>query len=144
MFWIEGWIEVARSPETAVEHAWSGVVKLISLVDVADADTERLFGLSKRYVRGEWPEEALAADRGVPPNPSSQVREELQTIAAHEEKYGPGGFGGYTFALWSEIRGYELIESPEDSQLRLAFDLARILEQRFGPDRVRFVVWFNW
>jgi hypothetical protein len=139
-FEIEGWIEVARSPESA----WFGVVDLMLIVDIADADTERLFGLSRRYVTDEWEEEALAADRGVPPNPSSQVRKAMEEIAAHEAKYVPGEYGGYTHALWAEIRGYELVEKPGDSQLKLAFDLARVLEQRFGPDRVRFVVWYNW
>ena len=42
-FDIEGWIEVARSPDTADANAWFGVVRLSSLVDVADDDTERLF-----------------------------------------------------------------------------------------------------
>lgn len=143
-FWIEGWIEVARMPETADEHAWFGVVNLGSLVDVADEDTERLFGLSKRCVSGEGPVNALVAGRGAPPNPSGQVREEFAAIAAHEAKYGPGEFGGYTHALWAEIRDYALAEPPGDSQWELAFDLARVLEERFGPERVRFVVWFIW
>jgi hypothetical protein len=144
MFWIEGWIEVARSPDTADTHAWFGVVNLGSLVDVADEDTERLFGLSKLCVSGKKSVESVAADRGVPPNPSEQVRQELESITAHEAKYGPGECGGYTYAIWSEIRAFELTEPPEESQWKLAFALARVLEERFGPDRVRFVVWFNW
>ena len=31
-FWVEGWIEVARSPDTASARAWFGVVDLSSLV----------------------------------------------------------------------------------------------------------------
>jgi hypothetical protein len=143
-FDIEGWIEVARSPDTADAHAWFGVVRLSSLVDVADDDTEQLFGLSKLCVSGKKSVDALAAERGVPPNPSAQVRRELAEIAVHEAKYGPGEFGGYTFAMWSEIRGFELTDPPEGSQWKLAFALARVLEAGFGPDRVRFVVWFCW
>jgi hypothetical protein len=143
-FWIEGWIEVARLPDTMAEHAWFGVVRLSTIVDVADADTERLFGLSRRCVTGNWDGDALAAARGMPPNPSGQVREAMQEIAAHEAKYGPGECGGYTHALWAELRDHELVEQCEDSELKLAFDLARVLEQRFGPERVRFVIWFNW
>jgi hypothetical protein len=144
MFWIDGRIEVARSADSADEHAWFGVVRLLSIVDVADADTERFFGLSKRCVTGDWEGEALVADRGVPPNPSSQVRTAMEEIAAHEAKYGPGEYGDYTHALWAEIRGRELVEREIEPQLGLAFDLARVLEQRYGPERVRFVVWFNW
>lgn len=143
-FDIEGWIEVARNPDTADAHAWFGVVRLSSLVDVADDDTERLFGLSKRYRRGECEAASLAADRGVPPNPSAQVRRELEETAAHEDKYGPGEFGGYTFAVWSEIREYVLVEQEVEPQLGPAFDLARALERWYGADRVRFVVWFCW
>jgi hypothetical protein len=143
-FWIEGWIEVARLPDTAHEHAWSGVVDLGSLVDVADEDAERLFGLSKRCVSGEEPVNALAASRGVPPNPSKHVRRELEAIAAHEAKYGAGELGGYTYALWAEIREHPLAEPPHGSQWKVPFALARALEERFGSDRVRIVVWFNW
>jgi len=144
-FDIEGWIEVARNPDTADAHAWFGVARLGSLVDVGDDDTERLFGLSKRYRRGECEAESLAADRGLPPNPSSQVRIAMEEIAAHEAKYGLGECGGYTYALWAEIRGYELVEKGEvEPQLRVAFDMARVLEKWYGPDRVRFVVWFCW
>ncbi|HVL14736.1 MAG TPA: hypothetical protein VM529_19340 [Gemmata sp.] len=143
-FDIEGWIEVARSPDTSDAHAWFGVVRLSSLVDVADEDTERLFGLSKLCVSGKKSVDALAADRGVPPNPSAQVRREMEEIAAHEAKYGSGEVGGCTFAVWSEIRAVELTDPPEESQWKLAFALARVLESVFGPERVRFVVWFRW
>ncbi len=143
-FDIEGWIEVARNPDTADAHAWFGVVRLSSLVDVADDDTERLFGLSKLCVTGKKSVDALAAGRGVPPNPSSQVSRELVDIAAHEINFGPGEVGGYTFALWSEIRAVELTDPPEGSQWKLAFALARVLEATFGPDRIRFIVWFCW
>ncbi|ADB15126.1 hypothetical protein Psta_0436 [Pirellula staleyi DSM 6068] len=143
-FWIEGWIEVARLPETADEHAWSGVVNLGAIVDVADEDTEQIFGMSKGCVSGEKSVAAIAAARGVPANPSVQVRRALDEIEAHEAKFGTGEMGGYTWALWDEIRGYALKEPPEDSQWTLSFAFARTLEERFGADRVRFVVWFNW
>jgi hypothetical protein len=143
-FDIEGWIEVACNPDTADVHAWFGVVRLSSIIDVADDDTERLFGLSKLCVSGKKSVDALAADRGVPPNPSAQVRRELEEIAAHEVKYGPGEFGGYTFATWSEIQAVALTDPPEGSQWKLPFALARDLEAVFGPERVRFVVWFCW
>ena len=141
---IEGWIEVTRNPDAAAAHAWFGVVCLSSIVDVADDDTERLFGLSKLCVSGQKVIDALAAGRGVPPNASAQVRRDLDDIAAHEAEYGPGEFGGYTFAVWSEIRAVELTDPPEGSQWKLAFALARELEVVYGPERIRFVVWFSW
>ncbi len=143
-FWIEGWIEVARLPETADEHAWFGVVDLGSLVDVADRDTERLFGLSKARVSGEKAADAVAPRRGIPPNPSAQVLAALETIATLEAKFGRGEIGGYTHATWAEIRNYELVEPPGESQWKLPFELARVLEEQFGANRVRFIVWFNW
>ncbi len=68
-FDIEGWIEVARNPDTTDTHAWFGIVRLSSLVDVADDDTERLFGLSKLCVTGKKSVDSVAAGRGVPQNP---------------------------------------------------------------------------
>lgn len=143
-FDIKGWIEIARNPDMSDVDAWSGVVRLSSLVDVADDDTERLFGLSKMCVSGEKPVNAVAAGRGVPLNPSAQVRRELEAIATHEAKYGSGEFGGYTFAVWTEVREVELTDPPEGSQWRLSFALARELEVVFGPERVRLVVWYCW
>jgi hypothetical protein len=143
-FTLEGWIEVARSPETGDEHAWFGTIDLSSIVDVADEDTERLFGLSKDCVSGQKSVDALAAGRGMPANPSAQVRRALDEIAEHEAKFGSGEMGGYTYALWAEIRECALTMPPEESQWTLPFAIARILEERFGADRVRFVIWFSW
>ena len=131
-------------PDTANEHAWVGVVDLGAIADVADEDSERLFGLSKDCVSGGKSADVLAAGRGLPANPSAQVRRAIEQIAAHEAKFGDGEFGGYSYALWAEIREYSLTVPTEKSQWTLPFALARILERQFGADRVRFVVWFNW
>jgi hypothetical protein len=143
-FSLEGWIEVARSSETADEQLWFGVIDLSSIVDVADEDSERLFGLSKGCVCGEQTTDSLAAGRGVPANPSAQVRRALDEIAAFEAKFGSGEIGGYTYALWTEIRDYALKVSLEGSQWTLPFAFARILAEQFGAERVRFIVWFYW
>lgn len=143
-FEIDGWIEVAFNPDTADSHSWIGVVRLGSIIDMADDDTERLFGLSKPCVSGKKTVEALAADRGLPPNPSAQVQRELAEIAAHEVNFGPGEVGGYTFVVWSEIREYDFVEHEVEPQMKMAFDLARVLERRYAADRIRFVVWFCW
>ena len=111
-FSLEGWIEVARSPDTAEPHAWFGAVDLSAIVDVAYQDAERLFGLSKACVSGQKAVNSLAAGRGVPANPSAQVRRALDDIAAHEAKFGSGDMGGYTYALWAEIRDYALSVPP--------------------------------
>jgi hypothetical protein len=143
-FWIQGWIEVARTPDLTETDAWFGVVNLSAIVDVADNDSEALFGLSKACVGSHKTVHSLAARRGIPPNPSASVRQEMEWIAAHEKQYGTGEIGGYTYAIWAEISHYKLVETPEDNQWKVPFELARILEQRFGAERVRFVVWFNW
>ncbi len=142
-FWIEGWIEVKRP---APDAAWFGAVNLGTLVEISDDDSERLFGLSKDCVTGRKEVESLAAGRGVPPDSSGQVARELQANADHEAEYGPGEVGGYTHALWTEIRGHRLADPPPDypSQWAVPFAIARVLEEEFGPKGVRFVVWFNW
>jgi hypothetical protein len=143
-FWIQGWIEVARSPDVAEKDAWFGVVDLSTIVDVADNDSEALFGLSKACVGNRKVVDSLAARRGIPANPSASVRQEMEWIAAHEKQYGSGEIGGYTYAIWAEISHYKLVEPLEQNQWKVPFELARTLEQRFGAERVRFLVWFNW
>jgi hypothetical protein len=142
-FWIEGWIEIARCPDLE-KDAWFGVVDLSALIEAADQDSEALFGLSKTCVSKPETVNPIAARRGIPINPSAAVRHALEWIAALEKQYGAGEIGGYTYAMWSEIKGYKLVAPPEHSQWKLAFEFARILEQRFGADSIRFTVWFNW
>jgi hypothetical protein len=48
-FSIEGWVEVSRRGSPA-EQAWESLIRIGSLIDVADEVSERLFGLSKRSV----------------------------------------------------------------------------------------------
>jgi len=142
-FLIEGWLEVRRCGETA----WSGVLSIGPLVDVGDEISERLFGLSKRWCSGESPIDATAPDRGVPSDPSEALRTELAQIAAHESKFGPGEFGGYTHTTWNELADVPLDATAlADSDWKVVLDIARRLahDERFGPDRVRLVVWFNW
>jgi hypothetical protein len=138
-FFINGWIEVTRDCN-AVECIWDGAIDLSCLVDVADEDSERLFGLAK----GSDGKNSVAANRGIPLNVSRAVRQELQDIAALDAEFGTGNFGGYTHATWEELRNYELAEPEGDSEWKLVFDLIRQLEQRFKPSGIRIIIWFNW
>jgi hypothetical protein len=141
---IEGWIEVARLPDLSDEYAWFGTINLSAIVDVADSDSELLFGISKACASGEINVQPLAADRGLPPNPSAELQHDLQTIATHEKQYGNGEIGGYTYASWAEIQHFSVALAPDNSQWALPFALAHLLEKQYGADRVRFVVWYNW
>ena len=146
---IHGWIEVTglAGVEQEEEHAWRGLINLGSLLmDETDAVSERLFALSKHCVcenvRG-----GLAVARGVPRNPSEEVRRELGEIGAFEEKYGPGEVGGYTWASWNEISTVHFeTEELTDSRWAVAFALANTLttQSYVTPDQLRFVVWYSW
>lgn len=144
-FWIEGWIEITcDSPLEEYEHSWQGVVRLLPLNCGADDVSLRLFGLLKVVTAGDPPDpEALAPKRGKPPNPSSELRDDFDRIAQHEERYGPGEYGGYTFAEWSEIEAAELT-LPEDSEWVLVFDITKRLARMSDATRVRIVAWYNW
>ena len=147
-FWIEGWIEATRTdgPEQD-EHSWSGVVQIGPLVDVADDVSEQLFGLSKRLVGSPEASRALAANRGIPPNPSAEVQAVVEEHAAHEAEHGPGEVGGYTYAMWSELSSMRAaLPALSNSDWALVFDLADRLaaDPRLSPHRLRVVVWFNW
>jgi hypothetical protein len=141
MFWIEGWIEAATWLEEDDTPVWSGVVDLAPLIQVADEDSEQLFGLSKFYREKQGT--ALAAERGLPADPSERLRQALDCIHEHEKSHDSGEFGGYTHALWSEFEVLPPANLTGD-QWHLPFTLAKALANQFGRDRVRFVVWYNW
>lgn len=148
-FWIEGWVEISRftGQEKQEENAWSGAINLSTIIDVSDHVSEQLFGLSKRCVAGEVDIEGIFATRGSPPNPSNEVLAELKVIAKHECQYGPGECGGYTYALWSEVKNIpNLDEMLKDSDWNTVANLVLQLEKdhRFSDDQIRLVVWFNW
>lgn len=139
-FWIDGWLEVRRNDEAA----WSGVLHIGPLMDVADEITERLFGLSKRWRSAESPIDAVAADRGAPSDPSEELRAELAQHAPYDES-GSGEIGGYTHATWDELADVPFdATSLLHSDFKLVLDIARRLaaDERFA--QVRIVVWFNW
>jgi hypothetical protein len=144
-FWINGWLEVRRGgAEDAL--SWSGVLRIGPLVDVADGVSERLFGLSKRLASASNVD-AIAAQRGAPADPSEEVRAELDEQAAHEREFGPGELGGHTHATWLELADQLLDDAVvSDSDWKLVFDIARLLatDDRFKPDGVRFVLWYDW
>jgi len=142
-FWIDGWLEVRRCGEAT----WSGVLSIGPLVDIGDEISERLFGLSKRWRSAQSQIDPVAADRGIPSDPSEELRATLAQHAAHEKEFGPGELGGYTHAVWSELADLPLDTTAlADSDWRVVLDIARRLaaDPRFAQDGVRFVVWFNW
>lgn len=148
MFWIEGWVEATRvEPAEPGQDAWEGVIRLAPLVDVADVVSERLFGLSKKTISSGNLDGALAPRRGVPPNPSPQVRGEIDDIAAHEAQFGAGEYGGYTYAEWTEIAPLMSSEfPPRTSDWTAVFEMIKLIaaDPRFAAGRVRIVVWYNW
>ena len=145
---IDGWIEITSDLSTAAgnDYAWLGVVQLGNLIiDDADLVSERLFGLSKRAVTEDLP--GRFGRRGVPPNPSQEVRSALAELAAHEASFGKGEVGGYTYATWPEIASVPLsFADLEDSRWAVALAVARTLLQhtKLPPDHLRFVVWYSW
>jgi hypothetical protein len=142
-YWIEGWLEVRRAGMED-ESAWTGILRLGPLVDVADDVSERLFGLSKRLTSAGAPATTIAANRGVPPDPSDELRGELARDVPYQRS---GELGGYTHATWNELAYHGLNDSTvAESDWQVVFEFAHRLarDDRFGPECVRFVVWYNW
>ena len=149
MLAIHGWIEVTRfsGAEQEDEHAWIAVIGLSGLVDVPDVVSERLFGLSKRSVNGEAAVPAVAANRGLPLNPSEQVKIARARILELEHQFGSGECGGYTFAGWREIKAVPFTdEELRESNWEIVFGLIREIETdgRFSEDKIRIVASYVW
>lgn len=146
---IEGWVEVTwcQDAEQDEDYAWQSLINLGVLIQVSDAVSEQLFGLSRRCVSGDVETQPLAAHRGIPSNPSPQVQWEMEWIQKHEKQYGPGECGGYTYATWQEIKTIPVGDSAfAESDWRVVFDLVQRLEQsqRYADNQIRFVVWYSW
>jgi len=139
-FWIEGVVEVSIHSDEELEqpHAWSMVLDIGALVDVADPVSERLFGLSRACVSGEGGPRSLYAGRGLPKGHSVEGFAEMQRFPE---------IGGFTHATWREIKAAKI--DPEllaGGDWLLIFDLLRRLEadDRFEDHRIRVLAWYNW
>ncbi len=114
---IYGWVEISRwnHNELSDEHAWSGVINLCSLIDGTDLVSEALFGFSKRcFIGTDLGFAPLALNRGLPPNPSMQVREGIEAVRRHEQRFGAGELRAVTHI------NYEVVRSIDWSALGIA------------------------
>jgi hypothetical protein len=148
-YWIEGWVETTRfhGAEREEEYSWQSAINIGALIDASDEVSELLFGLSKRCTVREVVIESLAAERGIPLNPSSELKVAIEKIQAMEKRLDPGDCGGYTHARWSEIKDFHIApDMLKESDWKTVFNLVRQIEEdyRFSADQIRFVVWFNW
>ena len=144
---IHGWVEITRQdePERSGEHAWTGVLNLSALIDVADPISERLFGLSRRAASDGNAMAGIASGRGLPAYPSKEVADDIAAIRALARQSGHDECEGFTFATWREIAAVGVSDAElRSSDWTVVFDLVRRLQEdeRLGPDRIRFVVYF--
>lgn len=77
---MEGWVEGTwcHDAEQDEDYAWQSLINLGVLIQVSDAVSEQLFGLSRRCASGDVEMQPLAANRDIPSNPSPQVQWEME------------------------------------------------------------------
>ncbi len=153
---IHGWVEVRRHPSAV----WTAVIVLGALVGRNGSLTAWLFRDA-----GTFP--PIAAERGVPPDASPDVMDELGRL---QHLIASGEIHSFTWATWGEIEAIDwdvepltevrpsvavypemtqtFLRTRQDTLLgsrgwALLFDLARRLAKDYGDDHVRFVVWFD-
>jgi hypothetical protein len=147
---LHGWVEVSRldTSQRDMEHAWSGFFNLSCLVDGPDDVSEALFGISKRALMGaDLGFTPMASGRGLPPNPSPQVREEARVIQTHERQFGPGEFLGFTYIGYAELIATDLEPfGGETSDWALVIQLVEKVRScpRFCEAGFRIVCWACW
>ena len=144
---IFGWVEITRhdEPERSDEHAWIGALNLGALIDVIDPVSERLFGFRRSQSVGHKEVDAVAAGRGLPAFPSQEVEAEVAKIGSLMRQTGQDECHGYTYATWREIQAAGVSDAElRDSDWAAVFDVVRRLErdERIGPDRIRFVIYY--
>jgi len=151
---IHGWIELTALDvaQRGESYAWAGVIRLDYLIGWYDIVAVALFRFRPATpLRGE-PElpSPIAAERGLPSNPSEQVTAELDEIKRLEETRGAGEIGGYTHVYWEEIENVDWrsfgVERLQDSPWFTVFNLVRVLKasSEFAHAGIRIVCWRNW
>jgi hypothetical protein len=122
-----------------------GVLNLGALIDVVDPISQRLFGFRRGSSVAHREADAVAAGRGLPAYPSQEVEAEIAKIRALAHRTGQDECGGYTHASWKEIQAAGLSDAElRGSDWATVFDVVRRLErdERIGPDRIRFVIFY--
>jgi hypothetical protein len=147
--YIHGWIEITHASEDEPQDdtMWRGVTCLAPLVDVPDALSEALFGFSKRAVAKPEDFSPIASGRGIPAACSQAVRDDVARIREHEQQYGPGECGGFTYVTYAELMrvDWESVGvQPHDSEWSTVFRVLDALASRFNREKIRIVTWWVW
>jgi len=146
---ICGWIEItyASDGEAQDDTMWMSVVCLEPLVDGPDEFSEAVFGFSKRAVVKPEDFKPIASGRGIPSACSHGVRDDIARIRDRERQYGPGEFGGFTFASYAEllrINWDSMTVRPHESEWATVFRVLEALGSRFDHEKIRIVTWWVW
>lgn len=146
---IQGWIEVTCAPdgEAPNDTTWMGVTRLSPLVDVPDDLSEALFGFSKKSVARPEDFSPIASGRGIPAACSQEVRDDVARIRKHEQQYGPGECGGFTYVTYGELARMNwdsLGVRPHDSEWSTVFRVLEVLGARFDHEKIRIITWWVW
>ena len=151
---IHGWVEVSSLDiaDRDEPHAWAGVIRLDYLIRWYDIVAVALFRFrAATRLRGD-PElpEAVAKERGIPSNPSAEVRAELDAIKRHEERFAAGEFGGYTHVYWEEVENIEWqrfgAALDQGSPWFTVFEIVHTIKRSpdFANAGIRIVCWRSW
>jgi len=147
---ICGWVEVTwrDANDRDWEWAWSGCIRLDPLLNRQDEVGWALFGFSK--VPLEQKHTPIASRRGLPSNPSDEVRRDMERIIVYENQHGPGDFGNYTWIDFDDVEAIDWesmgVDDATQSEWREVFEMIRLLRRadRFKGAAFRIVAWTNW
>lgn len=131
MAWnIDGWLEIN---ETGDSDAW---MVLVELDENLDAGLDREYGILSSFfgVKAKESEKAIAANRGLPENVSTEIRKHSDSCA--------GSVHGHTWINYQEIVDSDCqTDSLCDSWKTILACMARLAEE-YGNENVRMVIWF--
>ncbi|AHM59122.1 hypothetical protein D770_04275 [Flammeovirgaceae bacterium 311] len=141
----EGWIEFSNytsQEERDEEHSWLCWMSISSMMLQIDEVTEKLFGYSKRIIRGDYQISSIAKDRGIPLNPSDLVRREIESIQKYIES---GEVFGLTTIYYDEIKKNDSILNSHQSEWLAVIELIEKLKnvKKLDDKQIRLIVWFE-
>jgi hypothetical protein len=89
----------------------------------------------------------ITSGLGIPAACSQEVRDDVARIRKHEEQYGPGECGGFTYVTYAELMrvNWDSVGvQPQDSEWSTVFRVLDALGSRFDHEKIRIVTWWIW
>jgi hypothetical protein len=137
---VEGWIEVKRNDSST----WVGKIPLNDFFIPGDSNSDYIFGITKHPTL-----DAVAANRGLPDDISSQVENTLDSYREFEKEEKNFSFDelfGFSYMTYSEMLASNISVNIDSSSdwVRVIESMSQLQKEGYKEENIRVIVWANW